>query len=166
MIATPKERFWAKVDKRGEDDCWEWIGGRSWDRYGSFWAGERSVYAHRFAYELAIGPVPEGLQVRHLCGSRACVNPAHLELAANQESGQARSPNAESVRAYKRRHRDKHRARKIVRQAVERGLLIRPTECEECGAASDRIEAHHEDYTRRLDVVWLCSRCHYAKRGQ
>lgn len=88
---TVEERFWAKVDKT-EGGCWLWLGGTtgttSGSAYGRFLPdGQRSgdrkpVLAHRFAYELLEGPIPEGYTLDHLadrCQSTLCVNPAHLE---------------------------------------------------------------------------------------
>ena len=83
-----EERFWAKVDKSGE--CWGWEGTINEKGYGGFHDGTRTVKAHRFAYELASGPLPPGLVVDHTCHNesgctdvpcshRACVNPGHLE---------------------------------------------------------------------------------------
>jgi hypothetical protein len=60
------------------DGCWEWSRGRA-NGYGAFWNGSRKVYAHRVIYELLVGPIPEGLQIDHLCRNRGCVNPAHME---------------------------------------------------------------------------------------
>ena len=80
--ATPEERFWAKVDKT--DDCWLWTANRTNAGYGHFWLDRRMVLAHRFAYELLIGPIPDGLTLDHLCRVRACVNPAHLEAVTNR----------------------------------------------------------------------------------
>lgn len=75
---TVTERFWSKVEKGGPDECWHWTGtlGRG---YGLLWTGERLVVAHRWLYEREKGPIPDGLQLDHLCRVRACVNPAHLE---------------------------------------------------------------------------------------
>ena len=84
MNARELERFWSKVDKSG--DCWLWTastfpsGG-----YGQFNVGSkklgtrRPARAHRYAYEALIGPIPDGLQLDHLCREPLCVNPAHLE---------------------------------------------------------------------------------------
>ncbi|MGH7723418.1 MAG: HNH endonuclease signature motif containing protein [Candidatus Dormibacteria bacterium] len=71
-------RFWGKV--LVGDGCWEWIGGKE-HGYGSFRVrtGERMTQAHRWAYELLIGPIPEGLEPDHLCRNRSCVRPDHLE---------------------------------------------------------------------------------------
>lgn len=76
-------RFWTKVslppiaDQRRS--CWMWTAYRNPDGYGQFRVGGRTVYAHRFAYELMVGPIPDGLQIDHLCRVRACVNPSHME---------------------------------------------------------------------------------------
>lgn len=76
-----EERFWPKVNKT--DTCWLWEGQILANGYGRFWDGERQVVAHRFAYELVVGPIPTGLQIDHVaergCTSKACVRPEHLE---------------------------------------------------------------------------------------
>lgn len=71
------ERFWSKVDKSG--DCWLWTGCTQPPGYGRFRIEPRTVYAHRFAYEELVGPIPDGLVLDHLCRTPACVNPEHLE---------------------------------------------------------------------------------------
>jgi len=85
-LGTPAaDRFWAKVDK--SDTCWTWTGSRNGRGYGLFMVAPGScVRAHRFAYELLVGPIPDGLQLDHLCGVKACVNPSHLEPVTNEEN--------------------------------------------------------------------------------
>ncbi len=74
-------RFWSKVDKRGPDECWPWLGAKSKPNngapsgYGTF----RSNRAHRVSYTLIKGEIPQGLVLDHLCRNPECVNPAHLE---------------------------------------------------------------------------------------
>lgn len=76
--AEPFEvRFWQKVDKSGS--CWIWTGAHVPKGYGQFAVNRRPVYAHRFAYELHHGAIPDGMQIDHLCRTPACVNPDHLE---------------------------------------------------------------------------------------
>jgi hypothetical protein len=70
------ERFWLKVDRSGE--CWEWQGAKTLG-YGHFSLNKKAVKAHRVAYELTRGPIPDGLVIDHLCRNRACVKPDHLE---------------------------------------------------------------------------------------
>ena len=77
-------RFWLKVEKT--ETCWLWTAGRVWNGYGQFKVAGRHVYAHRFAYELLVGPIPEGLTIDHLCRVRHCVNPAHLEPVTSREN--------------------------------------------------------------------------------
>lgn len=105
-MRTPLEaRLWAKIDRRGPDDCWPWLASKSKNGYGNIgkggWHGGL-VKAHRAVYELVIGPIPDGYVVDHTCHKkdscsagvdcphRGCCNPAHLEAvtpAVNTERG-------------------------------------------------------------------------------
>lgn len=82
------ERFWMKVERT--DTCWLWRGGLVGGAYGAFKVGRpddrRPVMAHRYAYEQLVGPIPEGLELDHLCRVRQCVNPAHLEPVTPKEN--------------------------------------------------------------------------------
>lgn len=83
-------RFWNKVDKNGPlfngEPCWLWTAARSSEGYGRIAVNRISSYAHRVAYEMEVGPVPDGLQLDHLCRNRVCVNPAHLEPVTTGEN--------------------------------------------------------------------------------
>lgn len=69
----------------------------------------------------------------------------------------------EQVRLYTKRAREKspekYRAHNLVASAIKRGLLAKPSVCSICGKAGI-IHAHHEDYEKPLDIVWVCARCH------
>ena len=83
---TVEERFWGKVNKNAPNGCWEWTAGLFGNGYGHFWTSVRWVGAHRWAYEALVGPIPEGLELDHLCSNRKCVNPAHLEPVTHKEN--------------------------------------------------------------------------------
>jgi hypothetical protein len=74
-----EERFWAKVDRRGPDECWPWIASTLRNGYGVLQHRRKKVYAHRLSYTLNVGPIPDRHVIHHLCGNQLCVNPAHLQ---------------------------------------------------------------------------------------
>lgn len=102
----PSVLFWAKVDKT--KGCWLWTAAKTWNGYGVFRlspssSGQRRMaYAHRWAYEHLVGPIPNGLTLDHLCMERACVNPAHLEPITNAENN--RRGNSLSARNARKTH--------------------------------------------------------------
>jgi len=86
LSRTPEERFWAKVDKSGE--CWVWTGSKDNKGYGRFRYSGTTVPAHRFVYEMEVGPIPDGLEMRHHCnnGHLGCVTPSHLVPGTRSEN--------------------------------------------------------------------------------
>lgn len=82
------ERFWSHVDRRGPDECWLWTGYVQPNGYGKFKPTDNSssIWVHRMAYMLEVGPIPEGLTLDHLCKMPRCCNPAHLEPVTLREN--------------------------------------------------------------------------------
>jgi hypothetical protein len=75
FIKSAQRRFWSKVEKT--EDCWLWRGSMVRD-YGQFSVCNNHIMAHRYAYIITNGPVPEGMHLHHECRTPECVNPAHL----------------------------------------------------------------------------------------
>lgn len=98
MRRSPEERFWAKVSKT--DTCWLWTGYVTDKGYGQISKdydapgirnGGSMVYAHRFSWELANGPIPPGLQVDHRSTCpKNCVRPGHLRLTTHKQNQENR----------------------------------------------------------------------------
>ena len=113
-------RFWKHVEKT--ETCWNWTATK-YNGYGRFKVGQSMVTAHRVSYEMANGPIPDGMQVDHMCFNHSCVNPAHLRLASPKENKEnlpcARRDSSSGIRGvfwYKK-------SRKWVAQVRHRGVL-------------------------------------------
>ena len=90
-MKTLEERFWAKVDKRGPDECWPWTGATTREGYGHFYVIGKTGRAHRVSWELKNGKIPphgshHGYCICHHCDNPSCQNPAHLFLGTNKDN--------------------------------------------------------------------------------
>ncbi len=88
---TTANRFWAKVKRGAPGECWEWTGFRIEDGYGRTHIRGRNVLAHRFAWELANGPIPDGMCVLHRCDNPPCCNGAHHFLGTREDNNKDRA---------------------------------------------------------------------------
>lgn len=84
LTEKQEDRFWSRIHADGI--CWEWQGNKNTQGRGQFYANGRQHQAHRVAYEILVGPVPDGLELDHLCRNPICANPDHLEPVTHREN--------------------------------------------------------------------------------
>lgn len=92
LDARDAVRFWAKVEVGGADECWPWLASTA-SGYGQFRAQlpgaagrHRNLKAHRVAFALSHGPIPDGLSVLHHCDNPICCNPAHIYAGTHKRN--------------------------------------------------------------------------------
>lgn len=131
------DRYHSRYDIDPVTECWVWNKGRFSSGYGALYVGSNNKPAHRIGYELLIGPIPEGLELDHLCRNRPCVNPWHMEAVTHEENvrrGEAFNAIANFNNVCVRGHqltdwnvyvkRDGRRQCKACHKAREAGLVV------------------------------------------
>jgi hypothetical protein len=89
--------FWSLVEKT--DACWLWSGAKEPRGYGYVYQHGKKRRAHRITYELFKGPIPDGLDIDHLCRNTSCVNPEHLEAVSHRVNVlRGQGPTAENAK--------------------------------------------------------------------
>lgn len=120
-LAVAPTRFWKQVEKRGENECWPWIGALKKRGYGEFtWYGhgKRTHIAPRVAYELSTGVYPGKLFVCHTCDNPRCVNPRHLWLGTNRDNMADMKAKGRASRKV-HSHSENHHKSKLTNEQVE-----------------------------------------------
>jgi hypothetical protein len=79
-------KFWSLVVLPKGDGCWGWSGAVGKNGYATFVVDGESVLAHRFAYVMTFGDIPDELEIDHLCRNRGCARPSHLEAVTHREN--------------------------------------------------------------------------------
>lgn len=112
VFARLPPRVAEKISECGATGCWFWEGGTI-NGYGAIWFDGEDWMAHRLAWTLAYGPIPNGCVVRHDCNIRSCMNPTHLLIGdhrsngedmmnGTRQSGAPLQPNGHTVREFKK----------------------------------------------------------------
>ena len=99
-----RARFEDKVDAGPGGGCHLWVAGRKASGYGTITVARRKVLAHRLSWELANGPIPDGMCVLHRCDNPPCVNPDHLFLGTHADNSRDRNEKGRQARGVKNRH--------------------------------------------------------------
>lgn len=136
---TREDLFWKYVSMDNPSGCWLWIGGTN-GRYGRFC---RDIYAHRFSYEMHYGPIPEGLEIDHLCVVPLCVNPNHLEAVTQRENNlRSKSPPIVNMRkTHCKRDHEFDEANTWFRKNGHRN-------CRRCHAENERSKRHAREMSQ------------------
>lgn len=81
------KRFFSKVDKKAEDECWEWTAGKDKDNYGYFKINRSNKRAHRVSFEINHNRfIVDKLLILHSCDNPCCVNPSHLSEGTHKDN--------------------------------------------------------------------------------
>ena len=127
-------RFWSYVDKKTDDECWEWIGYKRPDGYGDIGIGGRkgkNIRAHRYSWELHYGKIPAfdkhygSMLVCHTCDNPSCVNPNHLFLGTPEDNMQDKIKKGRHVTPFRLIKGEEHHTVKVPDYLVKFVRILR-----------------------------------------
>lgn len=112
-IKNTSQDFWARVDKKDSNQCWNWLGNiHKKSGYGAYCSNYKSFTAHRYSYILAFGEILNNLCVLHKCDNRKCVNPNHLFLGNRHDNA------IDMVNKHRGLHGSRHPSSKLNEEKV------------------------------------------------
>lgn len=139
VMLEPEARFENKIGPSA-GGCHLWMGRRTLDGYGQYRAQGTIVYAHRYAYERAYGPIPTGMQLDHICNVRFCVNPKHLQVVTPRQNSILIGIRTGSSDIY------------LWERALDEGLAVELSDLESSGRLANRTRARTKAATLENDV--------------
>ena len=136
--------FWSRVDKRGEGECWPWVGGIDTGGYGHATFFGASFQAHRLAWEFAHGQIPASMLICHTCDNPPCCNPNHLFLgtpADNMRDMQKKGRGVKISNPYTEMLQEFRARREYVKMQFASGRTVKEIADELVGVTRQRVYA-------------------------
>ena len=161
MTEADIKRFWSKVDKKGQDECWEWLGGLSHKRHATFTVNDTIFLSHRICYFIANSKDPAEKLVCHSCDNPPCCNPAHLWLGTHQDNvndmmAKGRASLGAGVKPEHRERGDRHWTKRMPERLARgdsQGARLHP---ETLKRGDDHWSRRMPDKVKRGSLHWRC----------
>lgn len=115
-----ERRFWGKVSKKSNSECWNWMCAKKPKGYGNVRVNKKYLLAHRLSWEIHFGGIPDGMQILHSCDNTSCCNPHHLMLGTAMSNYVDMLKKCRSNSSHKnRKYGEEHHNHKLTFKQVE-----------------------------------------------